>query len=519
MAAAVSSILVDAYGKPLPIPGKREEKPAAVRARYDAAQNSNEFSNYWAASDSLDADSSNSKPVRKTLVARSRYEVGNNGFTDGIVQTFATDLIGKGPKLQLQTSDKNFNKTVEKQYTKWAKAVKFRRKLWTMAHAKVQDGEAFCVYRNNPRVKHPVKLDPVLFETEQCTTPTLAFAQKDYIDGISFDEFGNPLWYDILKQHPGGPWYSGTSMEFESIPAKFVCHWFLLRRPGQHRAVPEFRSTLNLGAAARRWRESTLAAAETAANFTVLLSTTLSPDEVDAVSPMSTLEIQKRMMTALPENYAANQMKAEHPNATHESFNSQILNEQARPKSMPANKAACDSSKYNFASGRLDHLTYHGSLDDVEREDCNDLVLDPTFELWWEEASIVFGWVNPDDPMENSCPDHCWDWPKHPTVDVASESQANDVKLKNGSLSLSSLYDAQGESYDDEVVKMASDYGVSVLEMKKILLFANLNAQNQQASVMQAQTGSAGGQPLPNGTGPARPQQRPQRPQPQGAIN
>lgn len=505
MAAAASTIL-GADGRPLPREGKHRGENAPIQARYDAAQNSNEFANYWAAADSLDADSSNSKAVRKTLVSRARYEVANNGFTDGIVQTFATDLIGCGPKLQMQTMDLNLNAAVEKQWAKWTKAVQFRRKLWTMAHAKLQDGEGFCVCRYNPRVKHPVKLDPVLFETEQCSTPSLAFAQKDYIDGISFDEFGNAIWYDILKQHPGGPWYTGTSLEYESVPAKFVQHWFLMRRPGQHRAVPEFRSTLNLGGAARRWRESTLAAAETAANFTVLLQTTLSPDEIDSVTPMTTLEMQKRMMTALPMGYAAEQMRAEHPNATHEGFNKQLLNEQARPKSMPYNKAACDSSSYNYASGRLDHQTYYGSLD-VEREDCDDLVMDPIFDLFWQEASVIFGWVNPDDSLENSCPDHCWDWPQHPVADVTSEASAADVKLKNGSLSLSSHYSEQGLSFDDEIERMAKDYGVSVQRMREVLLFANLNAQNQQASVMQVQTNQANNQA--NQTNTPRPQ--PQR--------
>ena len=49
----------------------------------------------------------------------------------------------------------------------------------------------------------------------------------------------------------------------ERIAADRVLHWFKMRRPGQHRGVPECASTLNTGAAARRWREATLAAAET----------------------------------------------------------------------------------------------------------------------------------------------------------------------------------------------------------------------------------------------------------------
>lgn len=467
-------------------PFERQSSRREINATFDAARHSDETSNHWSHTDSLDADSSASKAVRKTLVSRSRYEVANNGYTDGIVQTFATDLIGCGPTLKMKTPSEAFNKLVEADFALWAKKVKLRRKLWTMAHAKVQDGEAFATCRNNPRLKHKVQLDVVLFETDQCETPMLPFATEGYVDGIAFDEFGNPLWYDVLKHHPGGPWYIGSSMETESIPAKFVQHWFLQRRPGQHRAVPEFRSTLNTGAASRRWREATLGSAESAADIAVLLHTTLNPNEIDLVDPMSTVAFNKRMITALPSGYNASQMKAEHPNATYDTFHKSLINEQARPKSMPYNKAACDSSSYNYASGRLDHQTYYASLD-VEREDCNDLVIDPIFELYFEEAYWINGWFNISD--EDSS--HSWDWPSYPIADVEAEANSSNTKLRNGSLSLSSYYSEQGADYEDKLAVMARDYGVTVPRMREVLLLANLNAQNQQASVMQVQSQGA----------------------------
>ena len=485
MATSVSPI-VDATGTPFVREVRPSMAPRPIRASYDAARTDLEIANHWAHADSLDADSSNSKAVRKTLVSRSRYEVANNGYTDGIVQTFATDLIGGGPKLKIGNSE--FDQMVEKDFAKWAKETKLRRKLWTMAHAKVQDGEAFSIARLNPRMKHAVKLDLVLIETEQCSSPMLPYAVEGHIDGIAFDPFGNAIWYDILKYHPGGRWFAGANTEAESIPAKFVAHWFLMRRPGQNRAVPEFRSTLNTGASARRWREATLGAAETAADISVLLSTTLNPNEIDAADPMSTIEFQKRMMTALPMGYSATQMRSEHPNATYETFHKSLVNEQARPKSMPYNKAACDSSSYNYASGRLDHQTYYASLD-VEREDCSDLVLDKLFDLYWEEAVYANEWytlgADPKDP-----PEHSWDWPKHPVADVTSEASAADTRLKNGSLSLSSHYSEQGLDFAEEIIRMAADYGVTVERMREVLLFANLNAQNQQASIEQAKQGA-----------------------------
>src|SRR5690606_11977580 len=121
--------------------------------------------------------------------------------------------------------------------------------------------------------------------------------------------------------HPGGAIIPVTHHP-ERIDERQVLHWFALRRPGQHRGIPEFRSTLNVGASARRWREATVAAAETAADFSVLLKTNLTPDgTADLAAPFSEMEIQKRMATSLPMGWDATQMDGKHPNSTFGEFN------------------------------------------------------------------------------------------------------------------------------------------------------------------------------------------------------
>lgn len=441
-----------------------------IDATFDAARTTTEFSNYWAHADALDADSAHSPAVRAKLVQRSRYETANNGYSDGMQQTHANYVVGTGPTLRMQTGSTAFNEEVEARYAAWMKATLYRRKLWCMCHAKGQDGEGFGVHRNNDRLGDPVKLDLCLFETEQCATPYLPFGAVGRVDGIHFDEFGNATFYDVLKYHPGGAWANLQRTEPEQIPAAFVLHWFSLRRPGQHRAVPEFRSTLNVGAGSRRWREATVAAAEEAANYAVILHTNLPPEATaDLAAPFSTVPSEKRQMVAAPMGWNPTQMEAHHPNASYEQFHRAQVNEQARPKSMPLNIALGDSSQSNFASGKLDRGPYHLQCD-VDRADGNDLVLDKSFALWWERAVLVYGWnADPKQP-----PPHSWDWPRYPIGDAKAEAAATDTDLKNGRVSLSKVYAQDGKDFEDELVGMAKDYGVSVDEMRAILLKTNL---------------------------------------------
>jgi len=484
-----------ANGKPRPELGAaidRLNRRRPINATYDAAQSSDDIKNYWASADDYDADSANSREVRQTLVKRSRYEIANNGFADGIASTWATDLIGRGPSLRMQTSSEGFNALVENAWLYWSKAIQFRRKLWCMAHALHVDGEGLGVIRLAKAINDPVKLDLRLYETEHCQTPLLGYNEPGRIDGIWFDEHGTPTYYDILREHPGSTAYSRVMLKPDKIPAKFVLHWFKLRRPGQHRGIPQSTSTLNTGAAARRWREATLAAAETAADFTMFLKTQFQPDELDLAEPFSTLDIQKRMMTALPNAYEPFQMRAEQPNATFETFHRSLINEQARPKSMPFNKAACDSADYNYASGRLDHQTYYASLD-VDRDDCNDLVLDPLFGVWFDAAVVYYGWLGGDpNVLSPAAKAHLWDWPKHAVADVNTEATANDKQLKNGSKSLSALYSDAGKDYEDEVVKQAQSNGVTPDQQRQINMLANL--PQHIIPVVQAVLG------LPSGT-------------------
>ena len=432
-----------------------------IRGTYDAASAGGMNTNHWAAADALDADSANSLTVRRRISQRSRYEIGSNGQGKGVQLTQANYVIGRGPKLRLQTKSPGFNAMVEAEWKKWAKEVKLAKKLRTAIKAKVSDGETFIIITQNSRMRNRVKLGLRMVECEQVTTPYLSANEPNKIDGIQFDEYGNPLWYDVLKYHPGSSW-SGLNQEAEQVPARYMLHLFREDRAGQHRGVGELAPSLNLFAQGRRFRESTVVAAENVANFSILLKTQTSPYEgADPVRPFSAFPMEKGMIAALPYGLDVFQPRAEQPTATYEEFTRTQSGEQARPINMPNNIARADSSGYSFSGGRLDHHTYFVSVD-VEQHDIEEDILDPLLEVWFAEAVLRFGWGVPADPP----PNHAWGWQRKPVIDEAKTATARKTDLSSGVGSLLRIAHEDNLDPEDEWPREAALYGITIEELR-----------------------------------------------------
>ena len=323
-----------------------------VRARYDAAVTTDDNRRHWANADGLSPNASNSAEVRRILRNRARYETANNSYARGIVLTLAHDVVGTGPRLQMLTGDSEANRRIEQAFMHWARSVHLAEKLRTMRMARATDGESFAVLTNNPRLTAEVQLDLRLIEADQVTTPDLDRLSTIAVDGIVFDGSGNPIEYHILRNHPGDSFYSARS-DYERIPASSVLHWFRADRPGQTRGIPDIMPALPLFAQLRRFTLAVLAAAETAADFAGILYTDAPANgEADAAEPFEPIELEKRALVTMPGGWKMAQMQAEQPATTYKEFKQELLNEIARCLNMPQNVALCNSSQYNYASGR-----------------------------------------------------------------------------------------------------------------------------------------------------------------------
>jgi capsid protein len=91
------------------------------------------------------------------------------------------------------------------------------------------------------------------------------------------------------------------------------------------------------------------------------------------------------MATVMPDGWKLSQIRAEQPTTSYSEFKRELLSEIGRCLQVPVNILLGDSSKHNYASGRLDHQTFFKSIK-VEQTLCEQIVLNKIFDLWYREA-------------------------------------------------------------------------------------------------------------------------------------
>ena len=430
-----------------------------VRARYDAAQTTPENRRHWATADHLSANAATNAEVRRTLRSRARYEAANNSYAKGIVLTLANYVVGTGPRLQMLTDDPEANRFIEKEFSRWAKAVGLAHKLRTMRIAQCETGECFGLLTSNPRIAAPVQLDVRLIEADQVATPWGVLpAQAQPVDGIVFDSFGNPVAYYVLRQHPGDQWAwrSGVG-DYDLLPSEAVIHLFRAERPGQSRGIPEITSSLSLFATLRRYTLAVLGAAEQAALPSGVIYTDAAADaEASPVAPMDQVEMDRGTWLTMPFGWKIGQIKAEQPTTVYGDFKHEVINEIARCLNMPFNIAAGNSSGYNYASGRLDHQAFFKAIR-IDQVYLADVVLDRIFRAWLDEAVLIEGYLPQSARMRDVEFAHQWFWDGFEHVDPAKEASAQATRLQSNTTTLAAEFAKAGLDWEAELRQRARE--------------------------------------------------------------
>lgn len=440
---------------------------ARSRYAYDAAQTHAGNQKHWAEADSLSAQASLTPFVRKTLRSRSRYEVANNPYARGIVDTLASDTVMSGPRLQLLTDNRAEAREVERGFARWAREVRLAEKLRTAWMAEIQDGESFMMLGNNPKLRNGVQLDIRNVECDQIADPS--FNPDNDSDGVVYDPWGNPRAYMLLRAHPGDA-DGGPAITADEIPADQMIHCFRCRRPGQKRGLPELTPALPLFAILRRYTLAVLTSAEIAADMAGILYTDAPADENGYdVDPLDTFEVVRGMFTSMPAGWKINQLKAEQPTTVYPEFKNAVLNEIARCLAMPFNIAAGNSSGYNYASGRLDHQVYQRAIT-VSRHQFGITALDHIFREWLKEASLVTGLLPQRFRTINAdLTPHEWHWDGFKHADPDKESRGDERNLKTGRLTIPAMHSEAGNDWEEAQESQAKALGLSIEDYRSRL--------------------------------------------------
>jgi hypothetical protein len=461
--------ILDRYGRPFAPdepPGTRER--VAKATHYDIADTNRENREQWRDADSWDADKCNDPQTRQLARNRSRLETDNNPSLKGNIKTLVNYELGRGSTLHVDHDNQDYARDVEENYGLWREATNHVGKFWTMLYARTQDGESFARIGRNPNLRHPedidkpfpVQLDWQPFECDRCYTYWLPPYTPGRVDGVWFDDWGNETYFDILRYHPGGVFPLGV-IQYDTIPAQYICHLYFPERPGQHRGVPEFASSIGFLGIRRRYTLATVEAAETAAKIGVYLKTNSPPGmEPDEAGPPMAMRIPRGSAWPLPQGWDIAQPKAEQPTQTYESFSEVSLNEAMRPKSIPRNVALCDSSNYNMASGRLDITTLWESIGIDQRNNTWRLE-NPLFRAWYAEARQVYKtegkrWSDIDG---GTIPKRIFMWQRERYSDPEVQQGADAEAVQTGLRGIQDIYADRGLDWSRQQVLNAKNLG------------------------------------------------------------
>jgi capsid protein len=425
---------------------------AVVSARYDSAQTYHGNERYWRNADAFTADQANNRQVRETIRQRAIYETCEaNSLLKGIVSTLVNYTVGRGPRLQVQTRKDDINALIEKHWRVWSKRIGLNKKVWSLRHARCVEGESFAVRFNNPRLPAThVQLD---IQLVPCSLNTDSQPETDtHVDGIDLDAYGQPTRYYFRT--------STTTLDTETYPAERVIHLFKPDRIGQHHAVSEIATALPMAAIQRDYILAVQKNARSAASITGVIETTGSTDpEQRAVQSGDELTLNHDNLFALDDGAKMNVLHPAHPMSEMSQFLDDTTAIEIRCLDMPLSIAKMSFTN-SYSSSQMDAQGFDKAVGVDRSLHLEEPLLDRLFG-WFVEELALLGIVEQSaldeilsEELELS---HVWHWDGFEHADPAKVRKAEDVALRNHTLTLAEAYAKRGLDWDQQLAQRGKE--------------------------------------------------------------
>ncbi len=238
-------------------------------------------------------------PDLATLREESQHMLRNNAIAGGAIKTNITKVVGTGLKVKAQL-DRDILKLNDKQADAWERQAEREFKLATetreidaermlpfsllqgLVFLKVlEDGDVLVNLPRFTRASSPytLKLQPI--EAARLSNPDNKPATAKMAAGVEKDQYGAPVAYHILNQHPGSALRSRSSnqkLAWTKLPAfadngsPLCLHLFDKTRPGQTRGVPYLAPVVELIKQLGRYTNAEVMAAVVSGMLTVFVT-------------------------------------------------------------------------------------------------------------------------------------------------------------------------------------------------------------------------------------------------------
>ena len=403
------------------------------------------------------------RETRQRLADLARYEFRNNPHLRGLCQKIDNETVGRGPRLTIDPrtpSDRSRRAAdrVEKTWQEWCCATKLVEKLRLVCSERRTGGEAFAVAFPNRSLQVP--MDFKVYEGDQFQTPYWErdwYSDRDgrndqgHYDGLNFDSYGNVSSYTMLEKHPYADSYSYDA-SYRNVDASLVWHWFRKERPSQFRGISEIAPTLEVYSNLRRFIESKVQQEELRAKLLGAVSTAYPPDAgcADLGDEPVDMMIGGGQFTTLPDGWKIDMFRFDPTGQGVQEFVRTMLSWATQALLAPWNIVAGDSSDYNFASGRLDHMTFYSYVG-IMRSEIEKYGLNWFFHNHWFPIARLTNRI-PDDLGPFSV---TWYWDQREAIDPNKAANAATTLKEAGMLDEVGYWESQGENALDVAKRQA----------------------------------------------------------------
>lgn len=335
----------------------RAAKPSA-RAHDDFAGTSIDQSNNLLVTES----------ERSRLRSWCKKEYLDNPLAHNIARNFAMGVYGAGPILQVHSPNDTINDAIETIFSRWRTASDMDWKFITAIQSLFYDGEAFFHFTPNPSV--PGGIDIELLEARRIVEPYSAGFDPNRLEGITYNEYNQPVWYDVLEEHQNPNALNAPQTTI--VPAEHIMHLYFEDVVNQKRGLPLLQSALEMLSSLRRITNASLGAWELAAKMNLVIQTGMDAYQFLQCMPRNYEEDGATMieafktipvpddggMTFLASGMSMNQVKNEHPNQAFTEHTETFQKIAGLAGGLPENLATGSSAKYNFASAKMDYQLF-----------------------------------------------------------------------------------------------------------------------------------------------------------------